>query len=109
MAGMVHLPQPPSVPPVRPAAPPAAVRKAVSKAAPKPSPKKGLPHQHGNYTNIRYVLRRFRGELAREQRGLKELNICLWSKLEGMDHCAWRMGKHLRPAHLHPKVGRRWR
>ena len=46
---------------------------------------------------------RFRGELATEQRGSKELNVCPWSKLEGAGHCAWRDGKHLRPSHLHSK------
>ena len=76
MAGMLHQPQPPSVPAVWPAAPPAAVAKAVPKAAPKPPPKKGLPHQYGNYTNIRYVLRHSGGELATEHRGSKELNVC---------------------------------
>ena len=84
--GMLHLPQLPSVAPVGPAAPPAAVAKAVPKAALKPPPKKGLPNRYGNYTNIRYVLRHCGGELAREQRGSKELNVCPWSKLEGAGH-----------------------
>ena len=47
--GMLHLPQPPSVPPVRPAAPAVAVVKAAPKAAPKPLPKKGVVwqlHEH---------------------------------------------------------------
>ena len=66
VGGMLHLPQPPSVPPFWPAAPPAAVAKPVPKAAPKPPPKKGLPHQYGNYATIRYVLRHFGGQLATE-------------------------------------------
>ena len=103
MGGMLHLPQPPSVPPVRPAAPAAAVAKALPKAVPKPPPKKGLPDHYGNYTNMRFVLRRFGGELATEHRGSKELNVCPRSKLEGAGHCACRAGKHLRPSHLHPK------
>ena len=103
MGGMLHLPQPPSVPPVRPAAPPAAVTKPLSKAAPKPPPKKSHPHQYGNYTNIRYVLRHFGGELATEQRGSKELNVCPWCRLEGAGLCSWGASKHCRPAQLHPK------
>ena len=83
--------------------PPQPVAKAVLKAAPKPPTKKGLPDQYGNYTNIRYVLRHFGGELATEQRGSKELNICPWSKPEGAGHCSWRAGKKRRPAHLQPK------
>ena len=101
--GMLHLPRPPSVSPVRPAAPAVAVAKVVPKAAPKPPPKKGLPQQYGNYSNIRVVLRHFVGELATEQRGSKELNVCPWSKLEGAGHCTWRAVKHLRPSRLHPK------
>ena len=100
---ILHLPHPPSVPPVRPAAPPAAVAKPVPKAASKLPPKKSHPHQYGSYTNIRYVLRHFRGELATEQLGSKELNVCPCSRLEGAGHCSWRAGKHCRPAHLHPK------
>ena len=88
VGGMLHLPQPPSVAPVRPAAPPAAVAKPVLKAAPKPPPKKSNPHQYGNYTNISYVLRHFGGELATEQCGSKELNVCPWSLLEGAGHCS---------------------
>ena len=101
MEGTLHLPQPPSVPPVRPAAPQAAVPKPVPKAAPKPPPKKSHPHQYGNYTTIQYVLRHFGGELATEQRGSKEINVCPWSQLEGAGHCSWRAGKHCRPTHLH--------
>ena len=78
----LHVPQPPSVPPVRPAAPPAAVAKPVPKAAPKPPLKKSHPHQYGRYTNIRYVLQHFGGELATEQRGSKEINVCPWSRPE---------------------------
>ena len=101
--GMLHLPQPPSVPLVRPAAPTAAVAKTVPKAAPKPPHKKGLPKRYGSYTNISFVLRHFGGELATKQCGSQELNVCPWSQLEGASHCAWRAGKHLRPSHLHPK------
>ena len=103
MGGMLHLPQPPRRPLIRPAAPAAAAAKAVSKVAPKAPPKKGLPHQYGNYTNITFVLRRFGGELATEQRGLNELNVCPWSRLEGAGHRARWAGKNLRPSHLHPK------
>ena len=103
LGGMLHLPQPPSVPLVRPAASAAAVAKAVLKAAPTPPSKKGLPHQYGHYTNIRFLMRCFGGELATEQRGSKMLNVCPLSKLEGAGHCAWRAGKHLRLSHLHPK------
>ena len=56
VGGMLHLPQPPSVPPVRPAAPPAAAARQAPKVAPKPPPKRGPPPQYGGYTNIRYVL-----------------------------------------------------
>ena len=77
--------------------------KAVPKAAPKPPPKKGLPQQYASYSNIRVVLRHFGGELATEQRGSKELNVCPWSKLEGAGHSTWRAGKHLRPSRLHPR------
>ena len=76
MRGMLHVPQPPGVPPVRPAAPPAAVAKLVPKTAPKPPHKKSPPHQYGSYTNIRYVLLHFGAELATEQRGSKEINVC---------------------------------
>ena len=88
---------------VWPAAPAVAVAKAVPKAAPKPPPKKGVPQQYGNYSNIRVVLRHFGGELATEQRGSSEINVCPWSKLQGAGHCTWRAGKHLRPGRLHPK------
>ena len=40
VGGMLHLPQPPSVPPVRPAASPAALARPAPKAAPKPPPKR---------------------------------------------------------------------
>ena len=76
MGGMLRLPQPPGVPPVRPAAPPATVAKPVPKTAPKPPPKKSPSNQYGSYTNIRYMLRHFGGELATEQRGSKEINVC---------------------------------
>ena len=103
VGGMLHLPQPPGVPPVWPAAPPAAAAKPVPKTAPKPPPKKSPPPQYGSYTNIRYVLQHFGGELATEQRGSKVINICRWSRLNGDGHCSWRAGKHCRPAHLHPR------
>ena len=78
VGGMLHVPQLPTVPPVRPAAPPAAMAKPVPKAEPKPPSKKPPPppHKYGNYANIRCVLRHFAGELAMEQRGSKELNVC---------------------------------
>ena len=100
---MLHLPQPPSVPPVRPAAPPAAAAKPAPKAAPKPPPKRSPPPQYGSYTNIRYVLQHFGGDLATEQRGSKAINVCPWSRLDGAGHYSWKAGKHCRPAHLHPK------
>ena len=103
VGGMLHLPQPPGVPPVRPAAPPAAAAKPVPKAAPKPPPKRSPPPQYGSYTNIRYVLQHFGGELATEQRGSKVINVCPSSRLDGAGHCLWRAGKHCRPAHLHPR------
>ena len=40
VGGMLHLPQPPSVPPVRPAASPAAAARPAPKVAPKPPPKR---------------------------------------------------------------------
>ena len=73
VGGMLHLPQPPSVPPVRPAAPPAAAARQAPKAAPKPPPKRGQPPQYGGYANIRYVLQHFGGDLATEQRGTKTI------------------------------------
>ena len=103
LGGMLHLLHPPTLPPASPAAPTAAVSKAVPKAAPQPLLKKGLLQQDGSYTNIRFLLRHFRGELATEQRGSNELNVCPWSKLEAASHCAWRAGKHLRQSHLRPK------
>ena len=103
VGGMLHLPQPPSVPPVRPAAPPAAAARHAPKAAPKPPPKRGQPPQYGGYANIRYVLQHFGGDLATEQRGTKTINVCPWSRLDGAGHCTWRAGTHCRPTHLHPK------
>ena len=103
MGGMLHLPQPPSVPPVRPAASPAAAARPAPKAAPKPPPKRSPPPQYGAYANIRYVLQHFGGDLATEQRGSKAINVCPWSRLDGAGHCTWKAGKHCRPAHLHPK------
>ena len=103
MGGMLHLPQPPSVPPVRPAASPAAAAKPAPQAAPKPPPKRSPPPQYGAYANIEYVLQHFGGDLATEQRGSKAINVCPWSRLDGAGHCTWRAGKHCRPAHLHPK------
>ena len=32
----------------------------------------------------------------------KEVNVCPWSRLEGVRRCSWRAGKHCRPTHLHP-------
>ena len=64
--GMLHLPQPPSVPPVRPAASPAAAARPAPKAAPKLPPKRSPPHQYGAYANIRYVLQHIGGDLATE-------------------------------------------
>ena len=101
--GMLHLPQPPSVPPVRPAAPPAAAARPAPKAAPKPPPKRSPPPQYGGYANIRYVLQHFGGDRATEQRGSKAINVCPWSRLDGAGHCPWKAGKHCRPAYLHPK------
>ena len=103
MGGMLHLLQQPGVPPVRPTSPPAAVAKPVPKTAPKPPPKKSPSHQYGSYTTIRYVLRHFGGELATEQRGSKEINVCPWSWLDGAGRCSWRAGKHCWPTHLHPR------
>ena len=103
LGGMLHPPQPPGVPPVRPAAPPAAAARPAPKAAPKPPPKRSPPPQYGSYANIRYVLRHSGGDLATEQRGLKGINVCPWSRLDGAGHCSWKAGKHCRPAHLHPK------
>ena len=103
VGGMLHPPQPPSVPPVRPAAPPAAAARQALKAAPKPPPKRGPPPQYGGYTNIRYVLQPFGGDLATEQRGTKTINVCPWSRLDGAGHCTWKAGTHCRPTHLHPK------
>ena len=76
VGGMLHLPQPPSVPPVRRAAPPAAAARPAPKAAPKPPPKSSPPPEYGGYANIRYVLQHFGGDLAMEQRGSKAINVC---------------------------------
>ena len=103
VGGMLHLPQPPSVPPVRPAAPPAAAARPAPKAAPKPPPKRSPPPQYGAYANIPYVLQHFGGDLATEQRGSKTINVCPWSRLDGAGHYTWVAGKHCRPTHLHPK------
>ena len=103
VGGMLHLPQPPSLPPVRPASSPAAAARRAPRAAPKPPPKRSPPLQYGAYANIRYVLRNFGGDLATEQRGSKAINVCPWSRLDGAGHCTWRAGKLCRPAHLHPK------
>ena len=103
VGGMLHLPQPPSVPPVRPAAPPATAARQARKAAPKPPLKRGLQPQYGGYTNIRYVLQHFGGDLATEQRGTETINVCPWSRLDGAGHCTWKAGTHCRPTHLHPQ------
>ena len=58
-------------------APPlATVAKPFPKTAPKPPPKQSPPDQYGSYTNIWYVLQHFGGQLATEQRGSKEINVC---------------------------------
>ena len=103
LGGMLHLPQPTSVPPVRPAAPPAAAARPAPKAAPKPPQMRSPPPQYGSYANIRYVLRHFGGDLATEQRGSKVINVRPWSRLDGAGHCSWKAGKHCRPAHIHPR------
>ena len=103
VGGMLHLPQPPSVPPVWPAASPAAAARQAPKAAPKPPPKRSPAPQYGAYANIRYVLQHFGGDLATEQRGTKTINVCPWSRLDGAGNCTWRAGKHCRPTHLQPK------
>ena len=103
VGGMLHLPQPPSVPRVRPAASPAAAARQAPKAAPKPPPKRRPPPQYGAYANIRYVLQQFGGDLATEQRGTKTINVCPWSRLDGAGHCTWRAGTHCRPTQLHLK------
>ena len=103
VGGMLHLPQPPSVPPVRPAAPPAAAARQAPKAAPKPPPKRGQPPHYCGYANIGYVLQHFGGDLATEQRGTKTMHVCPWSRLDGAGHCTWKAGTHCRPTHLHPK------
>ena len=103
VGGMLHLPQPASLPPVRPAASPAAAARQAPKAAPKPPPKRSPPPQYGAYANIRYMLQHFGGDLATEQRGTKTINVCPWSRLDGAGHCTWRAGTHCRPTHLHPK------
>ena len=103
VGGMLHLPQPPSMPPVRPAASEAAVARLAPKAAPNPPPKRSPPPQYGAYANIWYVLQHFGGALAREQLGSKTINVCPWSRLDGAGHCTWRADKHCRPTHLQPK------
>ena len=103
VGGMLHLPQPPSVPPVRPASLLGAAARPALKAAPKLPPKRSPPPQYGAYANIRYVLQHFGGDLATEQRGSKTINVCPWSRLDGDGHCTWRAGKHCRPTQLHPK------
>ena len=103
VGGMLHLPQPPSVPPVRPAASLAAAAKPAPQAAPKPPPKRSPPPQYGAYASIRYVLQHFGGDLVTEQRGSKAINVCPWSRLDWAGHCTWRAGKHCRPTHLHPR------
>ena len=102
----MHLPPPPRVPPVQPAAPVVAVAKVVPKVAPKPPPplrKKGLSVPYGSYSNIRVVLKHFRGHLATEQRGVSDVNVCPWSRLEGVGQCPWRAGRQLKPSHLSPR------
>ena len=69
----------------------------------KPPPKRSPPPQYGGYANIRYVLQHFRGDLATEQRRSKVINVCPWSRLDGVGHCSWKAGKQCRPAHLHPR------
>ena len=103
VGGMLHLPQPPSVPPVWPAATPAPAARPAPRAEPKLPPKRSLPPQYGAYANIRYVLQHFGADLATEQRGSKTINVCSWSRLDGAGHCTWRAGKNCRPTHLHPK------
>ena len=83
----MHLPPPASVPRVRPTALVVAVAMAVPTAALKPPSKKGLSVPYGSYSNIRVVLKHFRGHLATEQRGVSDVNVCPWSKVEGVDQC----------------------
>ena len=55
MGGMLHLPQPSSVPPVHHAASPAAAARHAPRAAPKPPPKRSPPPQYGAYANTSAV------------------------------------------------------
>ena len=64
--GTMHLPPPPRVPPVQQAAPVVVMAKAVPKAEPKPAPMKDHSLPYGSYSNIRVVLKHFRGHVATE-------------------------------------------
>ena len=94
MEGMMHLPPPPSVPPIQPAAPAFTVVKAVPKAAPKPPLKTGLSVPYGSYSDIRVVP---------HQRGVSDVNVCPWYRLDGAGQCPWRASRHLKPSHLNPR------
>ena len=85
--GAMHVPPPPSVPQVRPAAPVVFVAKAVQKGVPKPAPMKDLSLPYSSYSNIWVVLKQFEGHVATEQRGVSNVKVCPWSKLEGAGQC----------------------
>ena len=68
-----------------------------------PPKKKGLNGPYGNYSNITVVLQHFGGHQATEQRGVSEVHVCPWSKLEGAGQCQWQAGRHLKPTHLNPR------
>ena len=101
--GVMHPPPPPSVPPIQPAAPAFTVVKAVAKAAPKAPLKKNLSVQYGSYFDMRVVLQHFGGHLATDQRGVSQVNVCPWSKVDRAGQCPWRASRHLKPIHLNPR------
>ena len=105
VGGMLHLPQPPSMPLVRPAASPAAAARPAPKAVPKPPPKRSPPPQYGAYATIRSVLRHFGGDLATELRGTKTINVCPWSRLDGAGHSLHMESWQALPAHATPPQG----
>ena len=41
--------------------------------------------------------------MAKEGRGLSDVNVCPWSKLEGACRWLWRAGRHVKPNHLNPR------
>ena len=58
---------------------------------------------YGSYPNTRVLLKHFGVHLLTEQRGVRDVNVCPWSRLKGAGQCPWRAGRHPKPSHLNPR------